>query len=82
MASKVQITKKRTVANLNIAQLAEVTAIPTLIWKRKGNIFYAFSTIQDENGKRNVMELNMKGTVVKSFLWAGALSHTVVIDSS
>jgi hypothetical protein len=82
MSSKVQITRKRTVANPNVEQLAEVIAMPTPIWKRKGNIFYAFSTIQDENGKRNVLELNMKGTVIKSFLWAGALSHTVVIDCS
>ena len=77
-----QIIKKCTVANPNVEQLAEVIAMPTRIWKRKGNIFYAFSATQDENGKRNVLELNMKRTVVKSFLRAGALSHIVVIDCS
>lgn len=77
-----QITRKRNVANLNIESLAEVTVMPTPIWKKKGNIFYPFSTTQDENGKRSVLELNMKGTVVKSFLRAGALSHTIVIESS
>lgn len=45
MASKVQITKKHTVANPNVEQLTEVITMPTPIWKRKGNIFYEFSTI-------------------------------------
>ena len=49
------------------------------IWKRKGGRFYAFSKA-DEKGKHSVTELNMTGTVVNSFLRAGALSHTIIIE--
>ena len=50
-------------------------------WRRKGGIFYAFSG-PDKTGKRSIMELTMKGSVVKSFLRAKALSHTVFIEAS
>ena len=80
--NKVQVSKKRNVVDARTRELSEVTVTSTPTWKRKGNIFYAFSTAQDENNKRNVIELNMQDVVVKSFLRAGALSHTVVIDTN
>jgi hypothetical protein len=82
MPSRSQVTKKVKSVNVQPQQSAEVMVIQNPIWKKKGTIFYPFSTIQDENGKRNVLELNMKGSVVKSFLRAGALSHTIFIDAS
>ena len=75
-----QVTKKVKSVNVQPQQSAEVMVIQNPIWKKKGTIFYPFSTIQDENGKRNVLELNMKGSVAKSFLRAGALSHTIFIE--
>ena len=82
MTKRVHIFQKRSFANTHTKQLAEVTVVSTPTCKRKGNIFYAFSTTQDENDKRNVMELNMEGIVIKSFLRPGALSHTIVIDAN
>jgi hypothetical protein len=84
MANRIQTTKKRTTVDMQqvAEQLTEVAVMPNPIWKRKGAMFYAFSPTQDENGIRSVIELTMKGTVVKSFLRAGALSHTVSIDAS
>ena len=81
MTKKVHNSKKRSVADTYTKQLVEVT-VSTPIWKRKGNIFYPFLPMQDENEKRNVMELNMEGTVIKSFLRPGALSHTIIIDAN
>ena len=68
-----------TMTQLNEDTLNEITVMDKPIWKRKGGRFYAFSKA-DENGKHNVMELNMIGTVVNSFLRAGALLHTVMIE--
>lgn len=82
MASRSLITKKRAaIADVQSEPLTELTVVQNPIWKRKGGMFYAFSPVRDENGKRSVIELNMKGSVVKSFLRAGAMSHTVFIDA-
>ena len=69
MTSRSRVIKKHGAVNAKTDQMAAVTAMQNPVWKKKGNIYYAFSPIlEDENGKQNVMEFNMKGTVVKSFL--------------
>ena len=82
MISRTHMTKKRTITDAHSEQLTEVTVIQSPIWKGKGGVFYAFSPIQNQNGKQNVIELTMKGSIVKSFLRSAALSHTVFIDAS
>ena len=81
MTTKRQSIKKHTAADALSEQFTEVVVMSEPTWRRKGGIFYAFSG-PDETGKRSVMELTMKGSVVKSFLRAKALSHTVFIEVS
>jgi hypothetical protein len=82
MTSKIQNAKKRTVVDIQAEHITEISVMQNPIWKRKGNLFYAFTPTQDENGTHSVMELSMKGSVAKSFLRASALSHTLVIDTN
>jgi hypothetical protein len=81
MTTKKQSIKKHTAIDALSEQSTEVAVMLKPTWRRKGGIFYVFSG-PDETGKRSVMELTMKGSVVKSFLRAKALSHTVFIEAS
>ena len=67
MTTKKQSNKKHTAADVLSKQFTQVAVMSEPTWKRKGGIFYAFSG-PDETRKRSIMELTMKGSVVKLFL--------------
>lgn len=69
-------TKSNNTASSSIGVSAE-----DILWRKRGSRYNAFGP-PDADGKRSVLELTLKGTVLNSYLRAGALSHTVSIEVS
>src|SRR5579859_3544112 len=69
-------TKSNNTASSSIGVSAE-----DILWRKRGSRYNAFGP-PDTDGKQSVLELTLKGTVLNSYLRAGALSHTVSIEVS